>query len=472
MLKLQKTLLLSFVLIFVSLQKLAASDKTFAPIEERIKFSPAYWGICITDSNTQEVLYSHNASKLFIPASLTKLFTTAVALEILKPDYVFKTTVFTSGPIGDNGTVLGNLYLKGTGDPTLKNCHLEALAKKIYDQGIRHISGSLIADDSLFQGSSLPTHGEWEDFVEAYAPEQCALSVNENIVKAIISPNNFLQGDFIVSIEQDVEYCQLINRITTSSQATQPNLTVKRGLTNNIIEITGDIPPKHHTITLDIAIHNPAEYARRIFLKCLIKLGITFGEQASKNNQNTFYEVAWVSSAPLSSLITKLNKESHNLTADLIFRAIGTSGNFLSLNAIAQARHLSTNFLKQLSIKEEEYQIHDGSGLSRHNLISPQQVVSLLNFTKNSSIYQIFIDSLPLAGIEGNLSKRFVNPEQKFNMKAKTGRMSGISNLAGFATTPRGRQVSFAIFINHSPKTQAETTADLDSVIFELLNFL
>lgn len=454
--------------IFTQFFVLKGEQEVITSINKKIAISSAYFGACFIDAETHEVLFSHNASKLFIPASITKLFTAAAALEFLGPDHTFETTVYTSEQPDQRGNISGNAYLVGSGDPSLETRHLKSLAAMLRAKGITRISGSIIADDSLFQ-SAPPIHSEWEDLVEAYSPECSPLSVNDNMVKITVTPHPSGKGLNTAHVDQDVEYCQLINKINTSTHVTEAEISAKRGFTNNVIELSGAIPLQSDKTSIKVAIHQPAEYARQLFVNYLIKEGITIGDFPFQKHQD-LYEIASQSSPPLSFLIAKMNKTSHNLTAELIFRAIGAAGLTPQNTILQQARLLTSAYLEQLAIKSDAYQLYDGSGLSRHNLVSPQQVITLLSFLKNSPHSKVFIDSLAVPDEVGSLLNRFNG--HKFDIKAKTGSMSGTSNLAGFATAASGRKVIFAVFVNHSTDKWQKITEELDEMVIGLLEVL
>lgn len=426
--------------------------------------SSAHWGIYAIDAKTKEVLYSRRASHLFIPASIAKLFISAAAFDSLGPSYVFETVVKSSTLPDEEGKIHGNLYLVGGADPFLNTQALRQLAKEVYKRGVREVYGKLIVDDSLFKSSSLPVHGEWQDLIMDYACEQSALSINDNIVKVTILPHAANGRLAKIQVEQEIPYCQLINQVVTSRNAEMASLSISRGLADNLIEIKGMIPLSNPAITTRIAIHNPQEYAKEIFRKALQDEGISVREIRDQPDESGPYEIARIPSVPLSLLIYKMNKQSHNLSADLLFKYMAQKFPLPDLENEALDQ-----LMNKIGINSSEYKLYDGSGLSRHNLITPQQTVKLLEYANEASFKRDFTASLPLGGMDGTLAHRFQDLLPYCQIRAKTGHMSGINNLAGYIEFSNGRQIIFAIFIDHSLLSVDKLTMDLDAALSELV---
>lgn len=421
-------------------------------------FPNAHWGMYVIDAETKEVLSSYQADQLYIPASITKLFTAASALQTLGSKHVFHTTVRASKLADKKGHVHGNLYLEGGADPSLKCEDLKALAKRVQEAGIKVIHGNVIVDDRLFKGSPLPRHGEWEDLREAYAVEAPPLSVNENVIHVTVTPGHKANRYCRIQTDEQIPYCRIVNQVQTVAQGVA-KISFERGLTNNELKITGAIPLKNENVTTAIAIHKPEEYARRIFVKALKDLKISVKEKSYSAKPDKSFEIARHTSAPLATLIKRMNKISDNLYAELIYRymnATGEKGPFDQL-------------MKRLKQKPQDYVLYDGSGLSRHNLISPKQVVKLLEEAFQSPYSQEFIDSLPIGGVDGSLKDRFANCPSYAVIKAKTGGMTGISNLAGLIELSEGRKFIFAIFVNNSMQSWMETSAAIDELLIDFI---
>lgn len=451
-----KVLTCFFLLIAISVNAL---DRIY-PSEVHPLFNSANWGIYIVDLETNKVVCSRRASRLFIPASITKMYTSAATLENLPASLTFNTSVKLSVAPDATGNVFGNVYLVGGADPTLTSKGLQALAKQVYDLGVRTIHGKVMIDDSLLGGTTLPLHGEWEDLQMYYSPEITALSVNENVVHVKISPNAAANSLAHVELVQDVPFCNLVNRVVTVESG-EASVKYRRSLTNNEIEVIGTIPTSSQPIDISVAVHRPQSYAKKIFVTALKSHGIQIKNAKFETQSSQATEVAHIASQPLEDILKAINKDSNNLYAELVYR-------YLNTKADPQVNPLE-KMMKEI-IGQENYKLFDGSGLSRHNLVTPKQTVALLMRVLKAPYKDVWLNSLTVGGVDGTLKDRFLNLEPGVVVRGKSGGMSDISNLAGFVELPSGKKLVFAIFINNSAWTHDETIKALDALLMQAIN--
>jgi len=463
------------ILFFCSLL-LAANhtiEKSVAELIDSSPFATAQWGIYIIDQKTRESLYEMNSHKRFIPASVTKIFTAAAAINAFNPDFRFRTSVYVDNDPED-GLLEGNVYLFGRGDPLLTTDSLCTLAKQLYEKGVRCITGKVVADDSAFLRTQLPCHAEWEDLTWYYTPEISALSLDGNALSLTIEPSQNENEPPYLSLSQQISYCYIKNSAKTVKELPSKsphNLIIERGFNNNEILISGEIAIGSAAVHEKIALHLPAEYARLIFIKQLKSLGIAVSEESYPKPMpeiSYYKEIAFIESPTLDIILQKMNKDSDNLTAELLIRAVGKSKN-PNGNTLQEGRNALKQFLNQLSIDASSLVLHDGSGLSRHNGVSPFQTVCLL---QNMQDNDVFVGSLPIAGVDGCLKNRFKETFAEGKVKAKTGGMSNIASLAGYASTPTGRKVIFAIYVNNYLEWDKDLPAHqfLDKVLLRILS--
>lgn len=415
-------------------------------------FASAHWGVHVIDAKTQEVLYTHRASDLFIPASVTKLFTTSAALEALSPSYLFYTRIKAVHLPDSEGLLKGNLYLVGGGDPSLTSEGLQDLAKRVYAAGVRVISGAVVVDDALFD-AALPIHAEYEDLAYDYAAQECALTINHNCATLTLLPNPEGQGFAIITAEQDCADIAIINAVITDKAALKPKITLTRNA-DQTLTVQGLLPFTCTSTTRKVAVLEPQEYARRIFVRALQDQGIAINhahdDEAGHNEP--LNELACLSSAPLLTILKSINQDSDNLAANMLLKTATMS----ALDAL----------LQRVGIPKNALLLCDGSGLSRHNSMSPKQAVKLLSYMQTSDYRDAFQHSLAGGGMPGSLQKRFhKEPFKPGCILGKTGFMSGISNLAGFMELQNGRTLIFALFINHSLWSPPETAEALDKLV-------
>lgn len=461
---------LSFT-IFSSFFTPYASSLSAPTSEKSSVLKKAYWGAYVIDTETQKVLYSHNSEKLFVPASTAKLITAAVALTDDRMPVTFKTSVTYSGEIDTFGVLSGDLYLVGGGDPTLDTEGIRQLAKEVFDYGIRVIEGAVTYDARRYDYFALMSHSEWEDMSMGYCPEISALSVNKNAVDVILSTRS-INDKPEFEIIQPIPYCSFINNAVVYGGLLPLTLNFSRDLCNNEIEITGTVAP-NSKIKESIAVHDPAEYARQIFLHELTSLGIVATGQ--EQHDRYFDCIAERLSPPLPVMIKDMVKNSDNFIAEMLLTAIGKSHDAPGYPLREIGSGMASRFLAAIDDPNNSndyvanFKLHDGAGLSRHNLISPKLFVKMLQYMYKSEFKDVFVDALPIAGVDGTLKTRFRNKLPGYEITAKTGSMTGINCLAGYAVTRSGKRLTFAIFVNNSCAKASQINQAIDGLVLELL---
>ena len=416
-------------------------------------------GVIIADVETGSILYEHASQTRLLPASNQKILTSTVALDVLGPDYKFKTTVASDGEVR-NGTLNGNIYLKGGGDPTLLATDCVNLAKKISATGIERIRGSVIADDSWFDSQRLGDGWEWNDESYYYGAQISALTVSPDTdydagsVIVSVSPGNIGESPMI-SLNPQTDYVKLVNEAVTVNQETEDDdpITIERDHGSNTVRVQGSISHGSMPVQEWIAVWNPTYYALNIFEKALKQENIEFvsSPMISKMPENAT-ELISHESIPLSALLIPFLKLSNNGHAEILAKSIGREvvghGTWRAgLSTIA--KHIGKR-----GVDVETVRIVDGSGLSTGNLISPESITRLLLAVRNASWFNNWYDALPVAGdsrrfVGGTLSNRMVNTIAANNVHAKTGSLNGVSTISGYLTDAGGRDVVFSMMFNN-----------------------
>lgn len=434
---------------------------------ERPPLHRARWGILIQPLSLgarSRVLYSHNAERYFTPASTAKLLTTAAALRQLGSDYKIRTSVYDTGA--------GVLRVLGRGDPTLTDVQLKALAQQLKRQGIREIQ-QLAIDTSYFQGDVVNPNWEWEDVQSYYGAPVSSLILNQNAVDLTLSPQQPGQPlrmswtDAIAARQWQIE-----NHSMTAEAGTPTSVTVTAVLGQPVLRIKGQLAVDAKPELFGLAILDPARYFLQHFRNVLALEGIRV-QNASVVSQGTTpdeRELAAVESPPLSVLIAQVNQESNNLYAEVLLRTLAWSGTrSLGANTSSDSAELGLNPLKatltELGVDPESYVLADGSGLSRHNLVSPAalvQTLQLMAATPEASIYRA---SLPIAGVTGTLRNRFRNTAAQGKLRAKTGSMSGVSSLSGYLDVSGYQPIVFSIIVNQSDQSAVVLRHAIDEIV-------
>jgi len=445
-------------------------------------FSNANWGVVIQSLVTGEYFYKRNENKLFMPASNTKLFTTAAGLLQLGSNYRFKTEIFMKGNI-DGSILKGDLIVKGYGDPTISGRFynenitqvFELWADSLLERGIDEITGNIIGDDNVFDDKGLGTGWSWDYESDWYAAPSGALSLNDNCVDIIITPTK-VGSKAEITTAPNSKYIILNSNVITVHKDSSDGIYFHRERGTNIVTVYGKINENSETIKRFSTINNPTQYFIVVFTDVLNKKGIRvkgFPLDVDDLTEPLSYEnikLLFTHHSPLlKDLIKVINKSSQNFFSEQLIKTIGyeKEGIGTAANGISSAKKKFSD----MGINPEGLQIVDGSGLSRLNLVSPNQIVSLLNFMYKDEQFLHFYNSLPIAGVDGSLAKRMRKARTQNNVRAKTGFIGSARALSGYVFTGDKEPVAFSIIVNNFtvPVVLADIIQDL--VCLRLANF-
>jgi D-alanyl-D-alanine carboxypeptidase/D-alanyl-D-alanine-endopeptidase (penicillin-binding protein 4) len=421
-------------------------------------------GILIKSLKTNETLYEHNADDLMIPASNFKLLVSSTILEQLGPDFTFKTEVYTSGKL-ENGVLDGDVILKGGGDPVLLTVDLTDLAKQLKASGILRIKGSIIADDSLFDDQRLGWGWCWDGFPYYYSAEISALNLNRNTVDVFVTPGKDVGARAEVKLVPETDYLTIDSSATTGKPGSTKTIWVTRTLGQNIIKIGGSIAQDEKATTREapVTMEEPQLYAGCVFAAELARQGIKAdgSVKAGKLPEGSKL-VAAHTSPPLSKILALLNKPSDNLIAEVLLKALGAF--VKGTGSSDTGADVEKEFLKKVGLDMSELSIVDGSGLSRLDYVSPRNLVTLLAYMRSSKNSKVFIDSLPIAGVDGSLYYRMKNTSAQKNVRAKSGFVGRVSTLSGYVNTKSGEPLVFSIMMNHHLCGNSQATLLQDKI--------
>ena len=394
------------------------------------ELKPAQVGIYFFDLDNDSVIYAHNDQKVFIPASNMKIVTTGAALYFLGPDYRFKTHLALCGKV-KGGKLSGDVVIIGGGDPQFSLNDLAQFVSTITNLGIKEITGDIIVIDEYFTDERLPTGWAWHYLDARYAPEISALSMNHNCVNVRMEATKI--GDYArVSIEPETKYVKLINKMKTKTG--DDSIIIYRRPEANIIYTEGAIGV-YHTKNIEVAVKDPAMFVGSYFAEILNDSGTKFRGRVIRKEDAKFAEtdtfkmdIDSVISAPLIDIIKDINTESVNLNAEILIKTLGAC--FNSEGSFRSGLQMVKRFLDTCSVDTSMVLLSDGSGLSRHNLISPYDLGLVLKYLYCSQIFKdINKLLLPVPG-QGTLEKRFKN--FGYELRAKTGTLDAVSCLSGY----------------------------------------
>jgi len=450
-------------------------------------FQSASFAFYAVDVNSGEVIAELNPDKVLRPASTMKLLTTVTALELLGPDYKFVTTLGYSGTIDTVRHILnGNLIISGGGDPTLGSKYFEATNPKkflikwvaaAHSSGIDSINGGLIADASFFSRDIVPPARSWQNMGNYYGAGACGLSIFDDYYTVCLNTGNKV-GDTAKLIDITPYIPNLNFDIgVTADSINYDNSYIYGTPYSGFLAIRGQLPVGRSRFCVKGSMPDPPFIAALHLDSAFTANGIGI-----KNPPTTLRRLGqWGKSPeitilyrnyspPLSQIITKTNVYSINLFAEHLMVHAG-----IKLGAypdIQIAIDSVIAFWDRKGMNVTGMSLHDGSGLSQYNVISPRQMVFLLLFMKNkSNFFDAFYNSLPIGGETGTLTGMFKNSIAEGNIRAKSGTIDGVKAYAGYVTTKSGREVAFSMMVNNFSCSSREAKAKLEYLMEALAKF-
>lgn len=428
-------------------------DTLSAPVEVARRAASAV-GVAVSDVTSGETVYGFNAEQQLIPASNTKLVTTAAALVALGPGYQFVTPLLANGEVVD-GVLHGDLAVVGGGDPNLSGrfrsgrplAVFEPWIERLHELGIERVTGGLYLVDGLF--GSAYVHPSWppEQLDNWYEAPVGALSFNDNCVLVQVRPGS-PGGAVEVELDPGVEALAVENRALTGSSSSRMSLAIGRRTGSDVVEVWGTLPADWPTVERWVTVLDPAAYFGAAFGHALATAGIEVA--GARQRLDALPPGNWRRLAELrSDLLTTVevtNRRSQNFYAESLLKLLGArllgDGTW---EGGAAAVHQA---LARLGL-DGPLQQADGSGMSRDNRLAPSDFTALLAAMADHPYGGEFLRSLPWGGQpETTLEKRFRVAPYRGNVFAKTGYLSGVTALSGYVKARSGRLYAFSILIN------------------------
>lgn len=483
------------LLVFLFLGSLAAAAP---PAKDRIQAilgsSPAaggaFWGIHVTNARTGKVLYSLNGNKFFVPASNTKLFSTALALFRLGPDYRFVTRVTSPAGMDAAGTLRGDLRLLGGGDPTLSGRDLpyhkgvqtseplgaiRDLADQVASRGIRRVDGDILGDDTAWPWDPYPPGWAQDDTVSEDGAPVSALTLTDNRVRIQLTPAA-AGASPLLEVVPPFSYFFFRNQVRTVERGTEA-VKIYRSPGSREVQLEGTLNAARGSYVDYLAVDDPAAYAATALREALIAKGITVRGTARAVHRHpgspaftrTGEQVlAERHSAPLLETLRVIDKVSQNLHAEMVLRETarvtrGDGARELALEELA-------GFLAEIGVPKTAYRFEDGSGLSRLTVVTPSGITRLLGFLYGSRYREQWLSLLPIGGQDGSLEKRFVLPFPAPTVLAKTGSLSHVAALSGYGKSRDGSMLAFSVLVNNYNSPASEIRPLIDRIVLSLVD--
>ncbi len=450
-------------------------------------FTNASISFCAIDLATGKTIADHNPKVSLPPASTTKLFSTATALEIVGPSYLPKTRLYIEGKVDEDGILHGNIWIRGGGDPTLgskyfckegtENEFLKLWADTLWERGIKGISGSIIADGSEFGYAGVPDGWNWSDMGNYYGAGPSGLVLYDNMIKYSFKTGSSAGAKTeLISTFPKVQNFQFHNYIT-SSQKEIDNSTIFGAPFSTDRFGTGTLPLNNHSFVVKGSLPDPEYQIAYEFDKVLKAKGVLaqkkplaarqIDSSKVKERYGENFQLLYTQNGPsILSIATQTNMTSVNLFAEELLCLIGytVSEDGSTENSLAQ---LEKYWEKKFDCSG--LYIKDGSGLSRTNAISSKHFCDLLSEMYKSPNYKAFLSTLPLSGCSGTLTSVCKNQLGHGKIRAKSGTMNRIKSYAGYIDSTSGKKIAFAIIVNNF-NCSASMVVDQMEKIFNVMS--
>jgi D-alanyl-D-alanine carboxypeptidase/D-alanyl-D-alanine-endopeptidase (penicillin-binding protein 4) len=448
------------------------------------RFAPALWGVKIVSLDSGRTLFEHHADRLLSPASNSKLYTGAMALDQLGPDYRIVTPIHASTAPDAAGTVRGDVIVGGRGDPSWKSAAgrkdfariFEPFVAALRSAGVRRVTGDLVADATFFRG--VPNGAGWtaDDLNDYYGAEVSAITLEDNYVELRVLPAAKPGEPCTLTLLQSHTGLVLDNRTTTGLAGTERKLEATRIYGENIVHLFGSLPAADKEEVLDVTVPRPATWFAAALKEALAQTGIAVDGAARSVRwpepppvTSAHVKIGEITSAPLRELIVALMKPSQNLETDLIFDHLGEMRRTPATPPTRTSEECGVialrDFLKQRNLPVDDVRFEEGSGLSRNNLTTANATVALLQFMATHPAAADFQRALPIAGVDGTLKKRMKGTAAEGNVRAKTGSLRYANSLSGYVTTAAGERLAFSLMLNRNVQpTGRNVREELDDI--------
>jgi D-alanyl-D-alanine carboxypeptidase/D-alanyl-D-alanine-endopeptidase (penicillin-binding protein 4) len=430
------------------------------------------WGAIVVSLTRGDTLFSENADAMMQPASTMKMFTSAMALDEFGPDYTFRTPALHDGQIAADGTLNGNLYLKGVGDPSLSSrfwhdeAPMDVLAKEIVARGIKRIHGDIVGDASIFDDKLIPDGWKTSYLGAAYAARVSGLSLNENLVWVAVRAEN---GKAVVTLEPATTTIPVESSVKVVGGSGGRIVASRRS--DGTIAVRGTVGSRSQPRKYSLVVDNPPLFATGALRAALQTAGVTIDGQTRLGvTPANAVRLAAVSSPPLAQIIGEMDRESINVVAEILFRAAGHAGTSQQGSAESGLANLRNFLTNKVGTPPHVVNVSDGSGLSLYDSVTSRSMVELLGFVHQSEWGPVFHAALPVEGESGTLKRHGRGAPSRGNLHAKTGTTNTVAALGGYVTAKNGEVIAFSLIYNGADRWNAK--AAMDQIGASMANFV
>jgi len=421
-----------------------------------------------------DTLFAQNAGEMMQPASTMKLFSTAVALDRHGPEHSYSTDVLRDAPLGGDGTISGNIYLRADGDPSMSarfyrdpDLPMATLARNVASAGVKRITGDLVFDATAFDDRKIPEGWKTTYLGAAYAAKVSALSLNENVVWVVVQPAGKQASVTLEPMSTTIPVRSKVRLV-----GGRGGRIVARRAADGGIDVSGSIGSSSGPLRYSLVVDDPALFTAGALRAALQTAGITVdGAVRPGKTPASAEKVASLSSPPLSRIVSEMNRESINVVAELLYRdaARATAANGVG-SAESGLANLREFMHKKVAANPYEIRVTDGSGLSTLDFFTARSMIQLLGYAHKCAWSSAFHGSLPVAGESELLRRRMRATPAQGNLHAKTGTTNTVVSLAGYVTAKNGEILAFSFIYNGNDRWNAKAT--IDAMGATLANFV
>ncbi len=434
-----------------------------------------------------QCLVDYNARQSLSTASTLKLITTATALAVLGPSYTYTTTLEYDGTLRDS-VLTGNLYVRGTGDPSLGSGRstdyadtpalLETWSDAVRAAGIRQIRGSVVGDASLYSGQTTPDTWPWGDLGNYYGAGLSALNINENLYRVVFRPGKSIGSPApVLRTEPPLPYLTFSNRVTTDAAGSGDHVNIYNAPFAGQPELTGTVPAGGSEFVVKGALPDPAYTVAVALHNRLLRDSITVTNSPLTNRpvpdgagsmlpaKGSRRKLLDYQSPLLSELVQQTNYQSINLYAEALLRTTALALNKTTSNFDESIKAI-TQFWRTKGVNLDGFRPKDGSGLSTVGAITADNMTGILTAMAKEPAFPVFYQSIPVVGQSGTVKNLARNTAAAGNIRAKSGSIEGVRAYAGYFTASDGERMCFSVMVNKfTPGQTRDVVAQLEKIL-------
>lgn len=445
------------------------------------------WSLCVMPVSKDTIIAEHNSVTSVIPASTLKIVTTATALSVLGKDFRFETKLQYDGILDTTtGTLKGNLYITGGGDPTLESAYFkdkddtlsttDKWANYLKQKGIKKIEGAIIGDESIFEDNALPPQWVWADIGNYFGAGACGLSYADNKYRIYLKSEATGTITSIVKTEPLVESLQFTNTITAGGNG--DNAFIYGAPYSYYRKLQGTIPANKNNYDIEGSLPDPALFCAQSLQKSLNAIGVIvtqksttvrvlkeFGTYADTPKKTVFTNY----SPPLSDIVYWTNLKSNNLYAEHLLKYIAYKEK--GLGQTIEGTEIVTNYWQRKGVDVSGFFMNDGSGLSRSNVITTKTQVEILRLMAKDKNFKSFYDSFPVAGKSGSLGSLCEGTFAENNLRAKSGYITRARGYSGYVKNKKGELLCFSVLANNYECSPSEMKKKLEKILVAIAEY-